>query len=146
MSTMRPPSGCFAPAICNWRTRWWRRSSRLPASRACETAEDRRSARCPPRGCDIGLANSVTRAAFGSLPDGRTVEAVTLHGSAGMQAVVINYGATLQSVIVPDRNGMLADVVLGPGSLQPYLENPQYFGATVGRFANRIAHGAFHLD
>ena len=88
----------------------------------------------------------VTRAPFGKLPDGRTVEAFTLRGTGGRQAVVINYGATLQSVVLPDRNGKLADVIVGPASLQSYLEQPQYFGATVGRYANRIAKGAFQLD
>src|SRR3954469_19190511 len=91
-------------------------------------------------------AQDTTRALFGPLPDGRKVEAITLRGTGGIQAVVINYGATLQSVVLPDRNGKLADVIVGPGSLQPYLEQPQYFGATVGRVANRIANGAFQLD
>jgi len=89
---------------------------------------------------------ATTRADFGTLPDGRKVEAITLSGSGGVKAVVINYGATLQSVVLPDRNGKLADVIVGPGSLQPYLAKPEYFGATVGRFANRIANGAFTLD
>jgi aldose 1-epimerase len=87
-----------------------------------------------------------TRAAFGQLRDGRQVEAVTLHGAGGIRAVILNYGATVQSVLLPDRDGKLADVIVGPGSLQPYLDNPQYFGATVGRFANRLAGGAFTLD
>jgi aldose 1-epimerase len=87
-----------------------------------------------------------TRSEFGTLPDGRKVEAITLQGAGGVKAVVINYGATLQSLVLPDRNGKPADVIVGPGSLQPYLDTPQYFGATVGRFANRIAGGAFKLD
>src|SRR3954467_7933418 len=72
-----------------------------------------------------------TRAKFGTLPDGRVVEAITLRGTAGVRVVVINYGATLQSVVLPDRNGKLADVIVGPGSLEPYLAKPEYFGATV---------------
>ncbi len=91
-------------------------------------------------------ARAATRADFGTLPDGRRVEAITLQGSDGIKAVVINYGATLQSVLLPARDGKLADVIVAPGSLQPYLDNPQYFGATVGRFANRIAGGKFTLD
>jgi len=91
-------------------------------------------------------ARAATRADFGTLPDGRKVEAITLQGSDGIKAVVINYGATLQSVLLPARDGKLADVIVAPGSLQPYLDHPQYFGATVGRVANRIAGGAFTLD
>jgi aldose 1-epimerase len=87
-----------------------------------------------------------TRAEFGTLPDGRKVEAITLEGSDGVKAVVINYGATLQSVVLPDRNGKPADVIVGPAALQPFLSKPEYFGATVGRFANRIANGQFTLD
>jgi aldose 1-epimerase len=98
---------------------------------------------CAVPGAQAGPA---TRAPFGTLPDGRKVEAITLSGSDGIRAVVITYGATLQSVLVPGRDGKLADVIVGPGSLQPYLDNPQYFGATVGRFANRIAGGRFTLD
>ena len=89
---------------------------------------------------------AATRADFGALPDGRKVEAITLAGARGIKVVVINYGATLQSVVLPDREGKLADVIVGPGSLEPYLKKPEYFGATVGRFANRIANGAFTLD
>jgi aldose 1-epimerase len=90
--------------------------------------------------------DGTSRAPFGSLPDGRAVEAITLRGARGIRVVVINYGATLHSVVLPDRDGKMADVIVGPGSLQPYLDQPQYFGATVGRFANRIAGGKFTLD
>lgn len=86
------------------------------------------------------------RALFGHLPDGREVEAVTLVNARGMSATVIAYGATLQSVCVPDRNGVLADVTLGHASLAPYLDQPQFFGSSVGRVANRIAGGRFVLD
>jgi aldose 1-epimerase len=85
-------------------------------------------------------------AEFGELPDGRRVEAITLRGSQGVSVVVINYGAALQSVILPDRKGKLEDVTLGYASLEGYLRKPEYFGATVGRFANRIAKGSFVLD
>lgn len=91
-------------------------------------------------------ATSVERAQFGTLPDGRKVEAVTLRGEKGISATLINYGAALQSLMLPDRNGELADVTLGYASLDGYLAKPEYFGATVGRFANRLAHGRFELD
>ena len=86
------------------------------------------------------------RAVFGHLPDGRAVEAVTLANAQGMSATVIAYGATLQSVIVPDRAGQFADVTLGHAGLAEYLAQTAYFGASVGRVANRIAGGRFVLD
>ena len=86
------------------------------------------------------------RRIFGHLPDGRAVEAVTLVNPAGMQATVIAHGATLQSMIVPGRDGMLADVTLGHATLAEYLASTAYFGSSVGRVANRIAGGRFELD
>lgn len=88
----------------------------------------------------------VTRAPFGLLPDGSMVEAVTLVNARGMRATIISYGAAVQSVVVADRDGMMADVALGHADLQAYLEAPQFIGATVGRVANRIAGGRFMLD
>jgi aldose 1-epimerase len=91
-------------------------------------------------------ATSSKRATFGTMPDGRPVGSVTLTNAKGMSATVIAYGAALQSVIVPDRAGQKADVLLGYSDLQHYLDKGQYFGGTVGRFANRIAAGQFTLD
>jgi aldose 1-epimerase len=91
-------------------------------------------------------AADVTRSSFGKLPDGRPVEVITLRNAKGVAAAVINYGAALQSLVMPDRDGKLADVTLGYSSLDGYLSKPEYFGATVGRFANRLAHGRFTLD
>jgi aldose 1-epimerase len=86
------------------------------------------------------------RAVFGHLPDGRAVEAVTLVNALGIRATVIAYGAALQAMIVPDRDGALADVTLGHATLAEYLAQTAYFGSTVGRVANRIAGGRFVLD
>lgn len=91
-------------------------------------------------------ATDATRAPFGTLADGQKIEVVTLTGDHGVSARVISYGAALQSLNLPDRHGKLADVVLAYPDLKDYVENPQYFGATVGRFANRIAKGKFTLD
>jgi len=77
---------------------------------------------------------------------GKTVNAYTLTNDKGMEATVINYGAILQSLKVPDRDGKIADVVLGYDTLEPYFDNPCYFGATVGRNANRIKDAVFTLD
>jgi aldose 1-epimerase len=91
-------------------------------------------------------AASVSRAPFGTLPDGRKVEAVTLANGHGMRVRIISYGASIQSVVVPDRQGRPADVALGYPTLDKYLEWPAFLGATVGRVANRIAKGRFTLD
>lgn len=92
------------------------------------------------------LGPGAHRSVFGHLPDGRAVEAVTLVNTAGMRATVIAHGATLQSVIVPDRDGHLADVTLGHATIAEYLGQNAYFGSSVGRVANRIAGGRFRLD
>jgi len=92
------------------------------------------------------MAAEARQSSFGRLPDGRSVPAVTLTNKAGVSATVIAYGASLQSLVMPDRTGKRADVVLGYDTIDDYLKTPQYFGSTVGRFANRIARGRFSLD
>ena len=89
---------------------------------------------------------SSEHAAFGKMPDGTTVEKYTLRNSLGMQATVITYGGTLQSLLVPDKHGKTEDVVLGFDDLDGYLKGTSYFGATIGRFGNRLADGKFSLD
>jgi aldose 1-epimerase len=91
-------------------------------------------------------AATATRAGFGALTDGTRIEAVTLSNKAGMSARIMTLGATLQSLIVPDRLGRKEDVVLGYDKAQDYLTRPNYFGVSVGRYANRIAKGKFTLD
>ena len=88
----------------------------------------------------------VTREIFGHLPDGAAIDMVRLHGDNGFEARIIGYGAALQSLFVPDRAGRLADVVLGRDDLEGYLAVRRFLGATVGRYANRIANGRFELD
>jgi aldose 1-epimerase len=91
-------------------------------------------------------AGTATRAPFGALADGSKVEAVTLTNGAGVSARIMTLGATLQSLVVPDKAGHKDDVVLGYDTAQEYLSHPDYFGASVGRYANRIAKGKFTLD
>ena len=83
---------------------------------------------------------------FGQTPDGRQVDSYTLANARGVRAKIINYGAILVSLEVPDRKGNLADVVLGYDSLGEYLDRGGLFGAVVGRFANRIGGAKFTLD
>lgn len=83
---------------------------------------------------------------FGSLSDGHTVEMFSFETSSGMCVKVINYGGIVTNIYVPDRVGNLSDVVLGYDALEGYLNGSSYFGAIVGRYANRIAQGKFALD
>lgn len=93
-----------------------------------------------------GIAADARRAPFGHLGDGTPVEAVELSNSTGMKVRVMTLGAAIQSLFVPDRWGSSGDVVLGFDTAQEYFQDTHYFGATVGRFANRIAKGRFTLD
>jgi aldose 1-epimerase len=88
----------------------------------------------------------VERESFGRLGDGQEVELVTLSNGSGMRATIMTLGAGIQALWVPDRDGAFADVALGHSSLEPYVEQPQYIGSTVGRVANRIAGGRFTFD
>jgi aldose 1-epimerase len=94
----------------------------------------------------VAQAAEVTRNHFGELADGTRIEAIGLSNGNGVTARIITLGATLQSLSVPDRNGSSADIVLGYSSAAEYLQKPQYFGSTVGRYANRIKGGRFRLD
>jgi aldose 1-epimerase len=91
-------------------------------------------------------AATAKRAAFGTLPDGTAIEAVTLTGSNGVSARIMTLGATLQSFNAPDRNGRSADITLGYDDAATYASAPNFWGQTIGRYANRIAGGRFTLD
>jgi aldose 1-epimerase len=95
---------------------------------------------------NVAAAVTAGRAPFGTLDHGVVIEAVTLTNSQGISARIINYGATLQALWAPDRTGRTADIVLGYDDLATYVEKPNFFGVTVGRYANRIAGGRFALD
>jgi len=84
---------------------------------------------------------------FGRLSDGSAVTLFSLRNENGVTASVMNYGATLVALETHDRHGHLGDITLGFDNLDAYISrNSPYFGCTVGRCANRIAHGRFHLD
>ena len=82
---------------------------------------------------------------FGTMPDGRPVEQLTLR-RGDMSCAVLTYGGTLRSLCVPDRAGMVRDVVLGFDTMEGYQNQTNYIGALVGRCANRIARGKFTLN
>ncbi len=94
----------------------------------------------------IAIAADAKRSAAGTLKDGTSVEAITLSNARGVSARILAYGATLQSLSAPDRAGKIADVLLGYDDLASYVDHPNYFGVTVGRYANRIGGGKFTLD
>jgi len=91
-------------------------------------------------------ALTVGRSTFGQLPDGRAVELFLLRNAAGMEVELINYGAIIRALRVPDRTGVLGDVVLGFDSLSGYVQPHPYIGAVVGRYANRIGRAQFVLE
>ena len=91
------------------------------------------------------IATRVTKEAYGKMSDGTPVEQYTL-SNGEIETRIITYGGIVVSLMVPDRHGKVADVVLGYDSLQSYVANDQYFGAIIGRYANRIAHARFILD
>lgn len=83
---------------------------------------------------------------FGTDTEGRPVHLYTLTNANGMEVAIANYGGIVVSVRVPDRSGHFDDVVLGFDGLAGYLQDQPYFGAIVGRYANRIANGRFQLN
>lgn len=85
--------------------------------------------------------------AFHKLVDGKQVELFTLKNKNGLEMTVTNYGGRVVSLTVPDKSGKMEDIVLGYESIDGYLNsNEQYFGASIGRYGNRIAKGTFTLD
>lgn len=89
---------------------------------------------------------AVTRASFGETTDGKPVELLTLTNPSGIELRALTYGGIIVGLRVPDREGQLDDIVLGHDTLEGYLERSPYFGAIIGRHANRIAGGRFRID
>ncbi len=83
---------------------------------------------------------------FGTMPSGETVRAFTLSNASGTRAEVLSYGGILSSLLVRDREGSLADVVLGFDRLEPYLSSRAYFGAIIGRIAGRVSGGRLEFE
>lgn len=89
---------------------------------------------------------AVSKEFFGKTKNGQEISRYFITNSKGMKAGVINYGAILVNLFVPDKEGNMADVVLGYDTLEPYFENGSFFGATVGPNANRIGGASFELN
>src|SRR5512142_1198621 len=90
-------------------------------------------------------AAGVSSRTFGKMPSGEDIELYTLRNAKGAEADIINYGGRVVSLKVPDRSGVMADIVLGFDNLEGYLKPEPYFGAIVGRYGNRIGHAQFKL-
>lgn len=89
---------------------------------------------------------STTKKSFGKTPEGQEANLYVLTNKNGAEVAITNYGGAVVSLKVPDRNGKLADVVLGFDNVDGYMNDKSYFGALVGRYANRIGHAKFVLD
>ena len=103
--------------------------------------------------CFVGCASmstnsrsTISKVDFGKTPNGKSVEIYTLRNARGAEARIMTYGGIVQSLIVPDKHGKLADIVLGYDTLDGYLTNSPYFGALVGRYGNRIGGAKFALE
>jgi len=103
----------------------------------------------------FGLTNSsksqikpmtVSKSPFGEMPSGEKVSQFVLTNANKMQVTLIDYGATVKDIVVPDRNGKFSNVSLGFSNLDDYREKSPYFGCIAGRYANRIAGGKFSLN
>ena len=92
------------------------------------------------------MISTISKEAFGQLPDGQQADLYTLTNANGMTVNITNYGGIITKLTAPDKNGQWADVVLGFDSLAPYLSGHPFFGALVGRYGNRIAKGKFKLN
>ena len=92
-----------------------------------------------------GAKFSINAQPFGEV-DGKSVQLYTLSNESGAKVSITNYGGTVTSLIVPDKNGTMGDVVLGFDTVDDYVEKSPYFGCVTGRYANRISKGKFTLD
>jgi aldose 1-epimerase len=94
----------------------------------------------------VEAKSKMRQQSFGKTEDGQQVDLYTLTNKNGMWVAITNFGGTVVSLKVPDRNGKIEDVVLGYDKVDDYVAGTAYFGAIVGRYANRIAHAKFTLD
>jgi aldose 1-epimerase len=83
---------------------------------------------------------------FGTMPDGSKVDKYTFANAHRMEVSILSYAGIIQSIVVPDKSGTLADIALGFDTLEDYLKPNPYFGAIIGRYGNRIAKGQFTLN
>lgn len=90
--------------------------------------------------------STITKQPYGTTSDGKAVDEYTLTNAHGVEVKILNYGGVITSIRVPDRNGTIANVVLGCSSLADYETKSAYFGALIGRYGNRLGNGTFTLE
>lgn len=101
---------------------------------------------CADRGKDESTLSGLVRTDFQTEVNGKGTDLFVLKNANGMEVCVTNFGGRIVSVMVPDKEGLMKDVVLGFDSIQDYVKHPTDFGATIGRYANRIDKGRFMID
>ena len=101
---------------------------------------------CAQQQQESGAPVSITETEFGTMDDGRQVYEYTLSNDNGMEVQIINYGGIVTSIKVPDSKGNMENVILGFDELDKYLKGDPFFGATIGRYGNRIENGTFKLN
>jgi aldose 1-epimerase len=104
------------------------------------------SGRALSHGRPSDTGSKITKESFGKTSDGQDVDIYTLTNRRGAEVKITNYGGIITSLKVPDRQGQVGDIVLGFDNLDAYLKDNPYFGAIIGRYANRIARGRFSLN
>lgn len=93
-----------------------------------------------------GMRGTIRKQSFGKTASGEQIDLYSLSNKKGMEVTITNFGATVVTLKVPDRAGKVADIVLGYDTLEGYEKGKAYFGATIGRYGNRIANGKFSID
>lgn len=101
---------------------------------------------CTTKTGDDTTASGLKRADFQTEVDGKQTDLFVLKNKNGMEVCITNFGGRMVSIMVPDRDGKMQDVVLGFDSIQDYIKYPTDFGATIGRYANRINQGKITVD
>jgi len=99
-----------------------------------------------PKLVQTAVPLSFSAAPFGKLPTGEATTVYTLTNANGVVVKATNYGGVLTSILTPDRNGKLGDIILGFDNVEDYVKYKSYFGALIGRYGNRIGKGQFTLD
>ena len=100
----------------------------------------------PNSAARMQLQSRISKAPFGTLSDGRRATLYTIANRHGMLVKITDFGGIITQIHAPDRDGVLADVVLGFDSVEPYAAGSAYFGALIGRYCNRIRAGRFTID
>ena len=102
-------------------------------------------AACTPK-AEKATESGLLQSKFQTEVDGKKTDLFTLRNKNNMEVCITNFGGRIVSVMVPDKDGQMRDVVLGFDSIQDYISKPSDFGASIGRYANRINQGKFTLD